>query len=284
MCIPTTHPNRFGRTLMNASLKTELPVRSTPRASDQELKESFADNGFVVLEGIIDRPRLAALSAQIVGEFRRSSESGRLFSGGGTVSGHLNCFPGAAARFVYEALEEQGILDLVKGLSTVPLRAPNVGCNLNLPGSIAQNVHVDGYAARPFLVVNIAAVDTDLTNGAMEILAHSQRKDYKLWQILLARPERLRLCMKQGDVVIRTSALWHRGMPNNSQQPRPMLALTWEDGGSPLSDPYQANVGQITFFPNRFRTDWAGRLRERMFVAAPRLSTALRAARSLLEP
>jgi hypothetical protein len=62
-----------------------------------------------------------------------------------------------------------------------------------------------------------------------------------------------------------------------------MLAFTWEDGGSTLADPYRANEGRITFFPNRFPTNFKGRLRERMFVSAPGVSTALRAARSLFE-
>jgi ectoine hydroxylase-related dioxygenase (phytanoyl-CoA dioxygenase family) len=265
---------------------TPEPASSTPcarRVGGERLPQSFADNGYVVLENIVDKQKLSALHRQIAEEFRRASESGALFSGGGRRSGHLNCFPGHASRFVYDALEEQGVLELVKSLSSQPLRLPNIGCNFNLPGSTAQNVHVDGYAAREFLVVNVAAVDTDLENGAMEILPRTHRKHYKLWQILLERPERLRLCMKQGDVVIRTSTLWHRGMPNHSPHPRPMLAFTWEDGGSTLTDPYQANDGRITFFPNRFPTDLKGRLRERLFVAAPRVSTALRAARSLLE-
>jgi ectoine hydroxylase-related dioxygenase (phytanoyl-CoA dioxygenase family) len=88
--------------------------------------------------------------------------------------------------------------------------------------------------------------------------------------------------MSRGDVVIRTSSLWHRGMPNNTPQPRPMLAFTWEDGGSQLPDPFAAHDGQIRFFPNRFRTDWLGRLRERVHVAMPGLSRAVRAATSLV--
>jgi ectoine hydroxylase-related dioxygenase (phytanoyl-CoA dioxygenase family) len=253
------------------------------RVDREALKQSFADDGYLVLEGIVDPQKLSALHRQLAQEFARASEAGALFSGGGRLSGHLNCFPGAASRFVYEALEDHGVFDLVKSLSSQPLRLPNVGCNFNLPGSTAQNAHVDGDAAREFLVANVAAVDTDLSNGALEILARTHRKHYKLWQILRERPERQRLCLKQGDVVIRTSTLWHRGMPNPSPNPRPMLAFTWEAGGSTAHDPYQANEGRITFFPNRFPTSFRGRLRERMFVAAPGLSTALRAARSLLE-
>ena len=104
----------------------------------------------------------------------------------------------------------------------------------------------------------------------------------KYWQILLARPERKRLCMRQGDVLIRTSTLWHRGMPNRTSKARPMLAFTWEDGGSTREDPYQVHDGRITFLPNRYSTDLKSRIREHAFVALPALGTAYRAVRSLL--
>jgi len=245
------------------------------------LRKAFADEGYLKFEGVIPRNLLTHLSQRLAEEFDQQRRDGTLFSGGGTVSGHLNCFPGAESRFVYEHLEQSGVAEIVRGLSPAKLRAPNVGCNLNLPGSSAQNEHVDGYASLPFLVVNVAAVDTNLDNGAMEILRGTHRSDSKYWQIVLARPPRVRLCMRQGDVVIRTSTLWHRGMPNRTDKPRPMLAFTWEDGGSSRDDPYQVHDGRITFLPNRYRTDLKSRIRERAFVALPALGTAYHAVRSL---
>jgi len=254
---------------------------TTPPILAQGLHQAFRDNGYLKFEGVVDKGQLTRLVQAIRDEFDQTKASGRLFEGGGTVSGHLNCFPGAGSRFVYEALEAAGIIALVRSLSTTPLRMPNIGCNLNLPGSSAQNDHVDGYASLPFLVVNVAAVDTDLTNGAMEILTETHHSDSKYWQILLERPKRKRVCLQQGDVVIRTSTLWHRGMPNYSAVARPMLAFTWEDGGSSLGDPYQVHDGHITFIPNRYQTDWASRIRERAFVALPAAGTAYRVVRSL---
>lgn len=90
--------------------------------------------------------------------------------------------------------------------------------------------------------------------------------------------------MKQGDALLRVSTLWHRGMPNTSTKARPMLAFTWENGGSDLADPYAVHGGEITFLPNRFKTDWRGRLVERAFVAAPRLGTAYHVVRSFNRP
>jgi hypothetical protein len=88
--------------------------------------------------------------------------------------------------------------------------------------------------------------------------------------------------MKRGDVLVRTSNLWHRGMPNLTGAPRLMLAFTWEDGGSLQDDPWQQEGGAIAFRPNWFRPSFLGRLRERTFKAAPITYSAYRFVRSLI--
>jgi hypothetical protein len=233
--------------------------------------------------GIVDPVGLSRLTREIASAWREQVKSDAMFAGGGNLSGHLNCFPGETSRFVYQELEQRGIFELVRQLSDQELGAPNIGCNLNLPGSSAQNEHVDGYAKRPFLILNVAAVDANLQNGAMEIVPLSHRRDFKYWEIVLRRTDRARVLMKQGDVLIRSSALWHRGMPNHSEEPRPMLAFTWEGGGNKVADPYAQHGGRITFLPNRFKTDWRGRLAERAFVATPQIGVAYRVLRSFLE-
>src|ERR1700733_8324315 len=140
--------------------------------SDQQigdLSSTFEREGYVALPSVVSKSRLAALTDELRGEFDRARANGELFSGGGTISGHLNCFPCAQSRFVYDELERYGIFDLVRKLSPSATRMPNVGCNLNLPDSRAQNPHADGYAASPFVIVNVAPIDTDLRNGAMEV-------------------------------------------------------------------------------------------------------------------
>jgi hypothetical protein len=262
---------------------TELSLTPLDASLLASYRQSFAHDGYLLLDGVVPREPLAHLARDIVQQWRTDRATGTLFTGGGTLSGHLNCFPGAGSRFVYHALEASGLFQIVAALAGEPLRKPYVGCNLNLPGSSPQNEHVDGYASSPFLIVNVAAVDTELSNGAMEIVRGTHAREHKYWEIALRSADRRRLAMLQGDVLIRTSTLWHRGMPNATSTPRPMLAFTWEGGGSPLADPYSVHAGRITFLPNRYRTDWKGRLIERAFVAAPRLGTAYRAARSLFE-
>src|SRR5215813_2611116 len=249
----------------------------------QDLVSVFAREGYVTLPNVVSKFRLAALTDELRGVYARARANGELFSGGGTISGHLNCFPGAPSRFVYDELERYGVFDLVRTLSPSTTRMPNIGCNLNLPNSSAQNPHADGYAATPFLIVNVVPIDTDLENGAMEVTPGTHLREYKYWQYAFSGKPAIRMCMHAGDVIVRSSMLWHRGMPNWSNAIRPMLAFTWENGGSDLADPYTDHGGKITLLTNRYTQDLSGRLRERAFSSLPALGSGYLFVRSLVQ-
>jgi hypothetical protein len=248
-------------------------------------KQAFADNGYFVLRNVVSPERLIELHQALSREFDAASKSGALFSGGGLVSGHLNCFPGAGARFAYDTLQERGIIDLIKELDPRVVRMPNVGCNFNLPGSHTQHYHLDRPYTRDFMIANVAVVDTNVENGAMEVVPGTHRRFYKYTQFVLERRHRdaVRVPMNRGDVLIRSSNVWHRGMTNLTSVPRPMLAMTWEDGGNDHADPFGVDGGKIRFLPNWFKPTRLGRLRERLFVKVPITYSALRFARSLLD-
>lgn len=260
-------------------------VRSfLPPGERETFKKAFEDNGYFIVRNVVSAEKLAALHNNIVAEFDAAKQTCALFSGGGLMSGHLNCFPGEGSRFVYEALLEHGIVDLIREIDPKAARLPNVGCNFNLPDSVAQHYHPDRDFTKAFMIANVAVVDTSCANGAIEVAPGTHRKFYKYWRFALERPHRnsLRIEMKQGDVLVRTSNVWHRGMPNRTAVARPMLALSWEDGGSRREDPYAVEEGKITFHPNWFRPTRLGRLRERIFVSVPISYSAYRVAASLV--
>jgi ectoine hydroxylase-related dioxygenase (phytanoyl-CoA dioxygenase family) len=248
------------------------PVRRVmSRAELEAYQQAFAEDGYVVIKNVVPRDKLAELHRQIRGEFERQKATGELFSGGGQISGHLNCYPGEAARFTYQALEEYGVIDLIRSLASQPLGQPNVGCNFNMPGSHAQQYHMDRTFRNEFMIANVAVVDTDLVNGAIDVVPGSHKRFYKYWQWVLQGKARQhkRLPARAGDVLVRVSNLWHRGMPNHSAAPRPMLAFSWEDGGSPHADPFALDSGRIKFHPNWFAPSRKGRLIEQAFVRVP---------------
>jgi hypothetical protein len=88
--------------------------------------------------------------------------------------------------------------------------------------------------------------------------------------------------MAQGDVLLRKSTLWHRGMPNRTTSPRPMMSVTFGETSAPNEDPFEGNGNGIVFYPNWYRPGRAGSLRERIEVAVPITRSTVRFARSLI--
>jgi ectoine hydroxylase-related dioxygenase (phytanoyl-CoA dioxygenase family) len=248
-----------------------------------KIKRDFAENGYAIFPNVVSRERLAQLNTRLHEEFAKNKASGKLFEGGGLLTGHLNCFPGEESRWVYQSLIDQGVIDVLRQVFPKATGQPNVGLNFNLPNSVAQHYHADRPFTQEFIICNIAVVDTEIANGAIDVLPGSHKKFYPFWKFVVERVARTttRLPMRQGDVLIRSSNLWHRGMPNYTAIPRPMMALTWEDGGSEQPDPFKIFDGKITFRPNWYSPNLLGRLRERTFIAAPVTYDAFRFVRSL---
>jgi ectoine hydroxylase-related dioxygenase (phytanoyl-CoA dioxygenase family) len=265
-------------------LRRPVAGRALP-SNTPDLEQAFAEQGYLIFRNVVPAEQLATLHRRLAAEFERAKSSGQLFNGGGLISGHLNCFPGEAARFAYQALESYGIIDLIKRLFPKATRLPNVGCNFNLPGSVAQHYHADRNFLDYFLIANVAVVDTTVENGAIDLIPGTHKKFYKYWRFELERASRgsRQVSMQRGDVLVRTSNMWHRGMPNFTRAPRPMLAFTWEDGGSVHADPFAIDEGNIVFRQNWYRPTRLGRLRERTFVAAPVTYSMYRFVTSLVD-
>lgn len=249
----------------------------------ERCREVLDEQGYVVLPAVVSHERLAALGAALTEQHRLARESGTLFRGGGSFTGHLNCFPGEQSRFVVDGLADAGVTDLVKAIRPDVVDRVRVTMNFNLPGSVAQHYHADDLYTAEFLICNVAVVDTDEHNGALDVLPGTNRRFYKFWRYAVERTYRLstRVPLRRGDAVLRKSTLWHRGMPNHSSAPRPMMAVTFGEGGAPEGDPFVANGGEPYFFPNWYSTGRLGQARERLFVKAPVTYSTYRFVRSL---
>lgn len=258
-------------------------MQDTLAIGADEFRRTLDDVGYVVVRDVVGRDRLARLADELLAEFARLTADGSLFEGGGRRSGHLNCFPGQRARFVYDEIRESGLVDLIGAYRPDIVDSVRPTLNYNLPGSVAQHYHMDDAFLKEFLICNVAVVDTDLDNGALDVLPGTNREFYKFWRYAVERKYRLttRVPLRQGDAVVRKSTLWHRGMPNRTSTPRPMMAITFGEVSEVVSDPFATNGGEIEFYPNWFRTSRLGRLRERTFVRAPYTYSAYRFIASL---
>lgn len=253
------------------------------RSDVVEARRNLDELGYSVLRSVVSKDKLSELAGSLRREYERALAGGELFEGGGRISGHLNFFPGEQARFVHEEVAARGVIDVVGAVAPEQAVAMRVAGNFNLPGSVAQHYHSDGFYTDNFLICNIALVDTDVTNGAIDVLPGTHKRFYSFRDYALRRTYRLstRLPLGQGDVLLRRSTLWHRGMPNRSSAARPMMALTFGEKSAPAGDPFRVNDGRVYFYPNWFGTNRLGRIRERVFVAAPMSYSAYRFVRSL---
>ena len=254
-------------------------MTSLSAADSVELRRELDEQGYVVLRQVVSKEPLELLAKEVSAAYDRSEK----FVGGGSITGHLNCFPGRSARFVYDEVADHGVVDAILALRPDRSNAVRATMNFNLPGSVAQHYHMDGLYTEDFLICNVAMIDTDLVNGAIDLLPGTNRAFLPYWKFALDRTSRLstRIQMSQGDVLLRRSTLWHRGMPNRSTAPRPMMSLTFGEGSAPEGGLAATFAGDVRFYPNWFSTNRLGVARERLFTAAPITYSAFRFAKSL---
>jgi hypothetical protein len=248
------------------------------------IKRSFTEDGYFVIRGCVSKGELESVESKLRQSYEDWKRSSEHFQGGGMLSGHLNCYPGELARGVHDELKNNGTLELLQGLFPTDPKQVRWGCNFNLPGSVVQHYHIDGLFTESYPILNVAVVDTDLINGAIDVIPKTHKRFYKYWEFATGRVSRgaVRLPMSRGDVLIRLSTLWHRGMPNQSQTARPMLALTLGEKEVNNADPFAYNDGKIQFQANWFKTNLLGQIRERTTIMAPITYSAYRFAHSLV--
>ncbi len=135
--------------------------------------------------------------------------------------------------------------------------------NTSLPGSGYQSLHIDSPSPWPtknaaaavaeafparttHLIVNFSPIAVDESRGAIEVwpgthlateadangLCNPQTRDDALFMLedfpeFVRKFKPARMATKLGAVCFRDARCWHRGVPNVSQTPRPMVALIY---------------------------------------------------------
>lgn len=264
-------------------MSSQAQQRQLTLEERRTLTQDLQRDGFSVLRGVVSKEPLTELKLRLLDAYMGWPK----FVGGGSIMGHLNCFPGEAARFVFDELVDYGLIDLILSLRA---GAPNemfARVNWNLAGSSAQHWHMDGTFVADFLLCNIAIIDIDATNGPMEVIPGSHTRFIPYWRFVAERQARnaRAVILEQGDVLIRTSTLWHRGTPNRSDSVRPMMSLSFGEKEAQPQDPFRVNDGEVTFYPNWYRNSTRlDVLRERVEKRLPIVRSTGRLAKSVLRP
>lgn len=135
-----------------------------------------------------------------------------------------------------EVFEDEDVLALVRRLVGDDAQLHQLATDTPLKGSEYQDVHRDapplfpetGQETPPFqLAVNFPIVDVSAERGPFEIArgTHMKGKEEGLRLIESGEVKLEPLLMKAGDVMIRDVRGLHRGTPNLSDTPRPMVVL-----------------------------------------------------------
>ena len=210
----------------------------------QRAVTALRDDGFVVIDGIVDHGHLDRLRERMTADLprlRALPEVPHNF-----VWGNVQQNPPPDAGLVFRDVIANPFV--CQATHAVLGRGAFNDCltgNTNLPGSGLQPVHVDDGQLWPGLgtahpaarlVVNIALGDTTVENGAIELWPGTHLDTHVAIGGSIRVPEELvaarrairgpmRGATRKGAVLIRDMRLWHRGTPNRSTAPRFMVAM-----------------------------------------------------------
>ena len=233
------------------------------RMAPEHLKravDAVRTEGFVVLKGVIDVAHLEVLRERMLEDIDalKRREDAPFNWHTGNLQQDAPPFPPYLFR---DVLVNAMVVEVTRAVLGPGVKNAYYSGNTALPSRERQPVHADtGHlwpeleVAHPAaaLVVNVPVVGMNPENGSTEIWPGTHRdltiaagKDIKVPQEVVERRRKvvppIQPCMDAGDVLIRDIRLWHAGMPNLTDKPRPMIAMIhyprWMETGTPLVFP-----------------------------------------------
>ena len=207
---------------------------------------ALREDGIVVLNGVVDLAHIAALRAKMLEDvpaYLARTDAPFNFN-----TGNVQQEPPPFAPYLYkDVLLNDLVIAVTHSLLGDGLHNGFYSGNTAVAGSgQRQPVHADSGQLWPHLdvahppyglVVNVPVVDMTAENGSTEVWPgthldtsiYVQQGDIKLPSSVVearraVRPP-LQPSVKSGGVVIRDLRLWHAGMPNLTDTPRPMIAM-----------------------------------------------------------
>ena len=217
--------------------------RANGRLTDAQIARAVravAERGYVIVEDAVDHIALDALHEKMLADTRELvTARDRGVNISGWKHGHLQQKPPHHPPYIFRTVVANPFAtQITRGVLGEGLFNAFYSGNTNLPGSEEQPLHRDALPlwgdwdrAHPAttLVVNISPIDIHPDNGSTEIWPGSHLITNELSATLSAERRAIeppvRVTAPKGSVVIRDIRLWHRGVPNRSDQVRHMIAM-----------------------------------------------------------
>lgn len=254
----------------------EIPVTSQEvragKLEEQHLGSTLSalnDDGFVVLRDVVSLAHIEILREKMladVHEILKRPDAPFNFN-----TGNLQQDPPPFAPYLFrDVLLNDLVIQVSKALLGPGVKNSYYSGNTALPGGTRQPVHPDvaqlwpdlKYPTPPFgLVINIPVVDASPENGSTELWPGTHHDttfcihqgSTRISEEILEKRRTIRPpiqpSIKAGSVLIRDIRLWHAGMPNYTNVPRPMIAMihwcSWWMACDPIPFP-QSEKGFFT--------------------------------------
>jgi ectoine hydroxylase-related dioxygenase (phytanoyl-CoA dioxygenase family) len=224
-----------------------------------EAVQAVRKDGYVILNDLIDPAILAPIRDRMLSDVAKimARDDIPFNFNRGNIQQDPPPFPPYLSR---EVLCNEIVIAISQAILGKGLKNGMYSGNTAMPRSTArQPVHADSgqlwpnlEAAHPAyaLVINVLPVDVSPENGSTEIWPGShldtsvvmQDDEIKVSEEKLAEQRKkapgFQYTARAGSVVIRDMRMWHAGMPNHTDQPRPMIAMihyvTWWGDLAPL--------------------------------------------------
>ena len=206
---------------------------------EQAVKAIRVD-GYVILENVVSHDHLDILRERMDADSRILIKAQK-WGGAGKLIGHLQQGPPPFAPYIFrDVVANPYVVQVTKELLGPGVYNNFYNGNTNSPGSTTQPLHRDGAhlwddqeIAHPTteVVVNISPQDTTEENGSVEIWPGSHLQVGNGGVDEQQEEARRNICpptrgsAKKGSALIRDMRLWHRGVPNPSDEPRHMIAM-----------------------------------------------------------
>lgn len=207
--------------------------------------QAIRNDGFVVLNDVIDPAHITALRTRMLEDLKRLlSRTDAPFNWTRT---NIQQDPPPFPPYLFkDVLFNTMAVAVTRAVLGAGLKNTYYSGNTALPGDFRQPVHPDMAQLWPnltsappphALIVNVPVVDMSVENGSTELWPGThldtriivQRGEIEVPQEWVearrAEVPPIQPTVRSGSILIRDGRLWHRGMPNHTDAPRPMIAM-----------------------------------------------------------
>lgn len=233
----------------------ELAEEKLSQEHVEQARRAILEDGFVILNNAVSNQSLDHLRAKMA-EDTQILMKAKSWGGAGTTPGHLQQAPPPFSPYLFrDILANPLIVQVSRSILGENVYLRTYSSNTNCPESGMQPLHRDitqelwpgmNVVHPPYtLAVNISLVEVTEENGAIELwpgthnfLKGSKAVEHKVSEERRRTHPPVRGCTRKGSVLIRDKRIWHRGMPNHSNEVRHMLSMMhnifWLKGAGPV--------------------------------------------------